>query len=174
MSSRQERRTNIWPQIGVSACVLLLPPIVAIAVLAPHSPRPEAGHAPGASARAKGVPSVPLPITEGSFSPPGRSLQQPVADPTRFEDRFVAAFDVAGENSSQLPPSSEEQFVLPSRLSVAGPPPLATPDARLYHRLFRNAENRDIASHHAHRIAKPRHTLSPHDYSQRPTRSTAR
>jgi hypothetical protein len=33
------RRKNIWTQIGISACVLLLPPILAIAVFAPHPSR---------------------------------------------------------------------------------------------------------------------------------------
>jgi hypothetical protein len=41
MSRQERRRTNTWTQIGVSVCVLLLPPLLAIAVLAPHPPRPE-------------------------------------------------------------------------------------------------------------------------------------
>src|ERR1700675_3683233 len=56
------RRENIWTQIGINACVLLLPPILAIAVFAPHPPRPN--DTPGAFESL--VQSISLPITEGS------------------------------------------------------------------------------------------------------------
>src|ERR1700681_4836643 len=77
------RRENIWTQIGISACVLLLPPILAIAVFAPHPPRPS--DTPGAFESLAQSPSISLPITEG-FWRPSRPPKLPGDGPPQFED----------------------------------------------------------------------------------------
>jgi hypothetical protein len=108
------RRENIWTQIGISACVLLLPPIFAIAVFAPHAPRPSdtrSAFEPLAQS-----PSTSLPFTEGSFWRPSRPPKLPGVGPTQFEDRFTAAFAYAEEISGQPHPIPKGQLALPPAL----------------------------------------------------------
>jgi hypothetical protein len=106
------RRENIWTQIGISACVVLLPPILAIAVFAPHPPRPN--DTPGAFESL--VQSISLPITEGSFWRPGRPPKLPGDGPPQFEDRFTAAFAYAEEISGQTHSIPKELLALPPAL----------------------------------------------------------
>jgi hypothetical protein len=68
----KERRENIWAQIAVSICVLLLPPVLAFAVLAPHPPGSVSGDILGASEPAAESRSTLVPTTEGSLWPPSR------------------------------------------------------------------------------------------------------
>jgi hypothetical protein len=110
---RKERRENIWAQIAVSSCVLLLPPILAIAVLAPHPPRAESGDTPGASEFVGEFPSTSLPLTEGSLLPPSRPRKLPGTQPNQFEDRFASAFAHTEEISGQLPSIPEALSILP-------------------------------------------------------------
>ena len=108
------RRENIWIQMGISACVLLLPPILAIAVFAPHPTRPS--DTPGALEPLAQSPSISLPITEGSFWRPSRPPQLPGDGPPQFEDRFTAAFAYAEEISGQPHPIPKELLALPPAL----------------------------------------------------------
>src|SRR4030081_623902 len=80
------RRENLWTQIGISGGVLLLPPILAIAVFAPHPPRPS--DTPGGFEPLAQSPSTSLPITEGIFWRPSRPPKMPGVAPPQFEDRF--------------------------------------------------------------------------------------
>jgi hypothetical protein len=165
MSRRKIRHTNTWTQIGVSICLLMLPPILAIAVLAPH-PQPRDGAAQGAAEPVEESALVALPVTEGSLSSTSRSLQLPVPDPTEFENRFAAAFGGAEETGSQPPPVPDE----PS-LALQAPAPdgtaASTPSIRFHHRRSWHEENRDISVRHVHRISKPR-SSGLGDNSQRP------
>ena len=111
------RRENIWTQIGISACVLLLPPILAIAVFAPHPPRPS--DTPGVFEPLARSPLISLPITEGSFWRPGRPPKLPGDGPPQFEDRFTAAFAYAEEISGQPHPIPKELLALPPGLPAA-------------------------------------------------------
>src|ERR1700732_4435075 len=108
------RRKNIWTQIGISDCVLLLPPILAIAVFAPHPPRPS--DTPGAFEPLAQSSSTSLPITEGSFRRPSRPPKLPGVGPPQFEDRFTAAFAYAEEISGQPHPIPKELLALPPAL----------------------------------------------------------
>jgi len=164
MSPRSLQRTDTWTRIGVSVCVLLLPPIVAVAVLAPR-PLPQARYDSSASQPVE-ESSAPLSITEESFRPPSPSLQPSVADPTQFEHRFAAALDRVEEIGSPPRAVPDEPTGAPTQRAAADRPVLAAPEARLHHRHFRSVENRDIATRHAHRIFKQRPSQSPND--QRP------
>jgi hypothetical protein len=84
----KEGRANSWTQIGISVCVLLLPPVLAIAVLAPHSLRLESGDTPAVFEPLPESPSTLLSITEGRFWPPSRPRELPGIGPTQFDDRF--------------------------------------------------------------------------------------
>jgi hypothetical protein len=86
----QGRRGNTGAQITVSVCVLLLPPILAFAVLASHAHRSQSGDAPHASETMAESTSTSVAITEGILHPPILSRQLTGADPP-FEDRFAAA-----------------------------------------------------------------------------------
>src|SRR6202521_2026484 len=108
------RRENIWTQIGISACVLLLPPILAIAVFAPHPTRPS--DTPGAFEPLAQSPSISLPVTEGSFWRPSRPPKLPGDGPPQFEDRFTAAFAYAEEISGQPQSIPKELLALPPAL----------------------------------------------------------
>ena len=108
------RRENIWTQIGISACVLLLPPILAIAVFAPHPPRPS--DTLGAFEPLVQSPSTSLPITEGSLWRPSRPPKLPGVGSPQFEDRFTAAFAYAEEISGQPHPIPKELLALPPAL----------------------------------------------------------
>jgi len=110
------RRENIWTQIGISACVLLLPPILAIAVFATHPPRPS--DTPGAFESLAQSPSISLPITEG-FWRPSRPPKLPGDGPPQFEDRFTAAFAYAEEISGQTHSIPKELLALPPALPAA-------------------------------------------------------
>jgi hypothetical protein len=101
------RRKNIWTQIGISACVLLLPPILAIAVFAPHPPRPS--DTPGAFEPLAQSPSTSLPVTEGSFWRPSRPPKLPGVGRPQFEERFTAAFAYTEEISGMPGSSSVHQ-----------------------------------------------------------------
>jgi hypothetical protein len=109
------RREIIWTQIGISACVLLLPPILAIAVFAPHPPRPN--DTPGAFESL--AQSISLPITEGSFWRPGRPPKLPGDGPPQFEDRFTAAFAYAEGISGQTHSIPKELLALPPALPAS-------------------------------------------------------
>jgi len=63
MFPANEGRENGWAQIGISACVLLLPPVLAIAVLVPRSFRPESGETPAVFEVAESS-STSLPVTD--------------------------------------------------------------------------------------------------------------
>jgi len=140
MSPRRRRRGNTWTQVGVSVCVLLLPPILAVAVFAPR-PLPRAGYAPGVSQPVEQT-SAPLPLTEGSFRPPSQtSFQPPIVDPKQFVDRFEAAFDRGKEIGGPLPPIPDEQSV-PEEPAPPERPVMAVPEALFYHRHSRTGENR--------------------------------
>jgi hypothetical protein len=138
-------------EIAISACILLLPPVVAIAVLLPHPPRPESGNIPRPFEPVAESPSTSLPITEGRFQLPG-------TDPTQFEDRFAAAFVRAEEISGQPPPVPEELPVKRPQLSAPNHRMLSTTEARLDHRHLRYRENRDISGRTAHRISRQHHS----------------
>jgi hypothetical protein len=90
MFPRKEGRENSWAQIGISACVLLLPPVIAIAVLTTHSARPLSGDAL-AVFEPLGEPHyqpTSLPITEGRFGPPSRPPKLSGIGPSQFDARF--------------------------------------------------------------------------------------
>jgi hypothetical protein len=74
MSPGKLRRENSWAQVGISVCVLLLPPVLAIAVLAPHALHPESWGTPATFKPLPQSRSKLLPITEGSVP--------------QFDDRF--------------------------------------------------------------------------------------
>jgi hypothetical protein len=154
MPRRNARRTNTWTQIGVSICVLVLPPILAVAIFVPHSPRPEAEASQRASEPVEDSPSTPLPITEGSLWPPSRSPQLAVPDPTQFDNRFAAAFGGVEEVGSQ-PPLDEPSLAL-SLQPGSDHPAVSTPVARFHHRPFQDEESRKFSTRHSHRISKQR------------------
>jgi hypothetical protein len=135
MLSGKEGRENRWAQIGISACVLLLPPILAIAVLAPHSVRHESGETPALFKLAESSSTL-LPITEGRFWHPSGPRNLPANGPTKFDDRFKGSSvpppqhsttgarsdqqkDVAGGPQSIIDTSSE----VFAALAQAVPPP---------------------------------------------------
>jgi hypothetical protein len=112
MFPRKEGRENGWAQIGISVCVLLLPPVLAIAVLAPHSVRPESGETPAVFDRAESSSTLP-PLTEGRFWQPSGPRNPPAIGPAKFDDRFpkessvsppqrsATAFSTTGARSDQ-------------------------------------------------------------------------
>jgi hypothetical protein len=102
MLSGKEGRENRWAQIGISACVLLLPPILAIAVLAPHSVRHESGETPGLFKLAESSSTL-QPLTEGRFWHPSGPRNLPAIGPTNFDDRFKGS-------SVPPPPRSAADF----------------------------------------------------------------
>jgi hypothetical protein len=106
------RGENIWAQIAVSICVLLLPPVLAFAVLAPHPPGSVSGDILGATEPVAESPSTSVPTTEGSLWPPSRPRQLPGTD-LQFEDRFAAAFSHADDIDGQPPAVREELSVQP-------------------------------------------------------------
>jgi hypothetical protein len=138
---KRKRRKNIWAQIAVSICVLLLPPILAFAVLAPHPPRPETGDIPGATEPVVESPSTSVPITEGLW-PPSRPRQLPGTDP-QFEDRFAAAFGHADDINGPLPPIPEELSVLPPHLPAPNHRVLSAAGVCFHHRNFRYGESQE-------------------------------
>jgi hypothetical protein len=138
----------------VSICVLVVPPILAVAVVVPRGPPPELGATQPASEPVENSPSTRLPITEGSLWSSSPSLQLAVPDPTQFEDRFVAAFGGVEEVGSQLP--LDEPSVAPSRQTGGDRPAVSTPVARFHPRPFQEEENRKFPTHHSHRISKQR------------------
>jgi hypothetical protein len=88
MFPRKEGRENSWAQIGISACILLLPPVLAIAVLTTRSPRLGSVDTPAVFEPLGESPSMSLAITEGRFGPPSRSPKLSGIGPTQFDDRF--------------------------------------------------------------------------------------
>jgi hypothetical protein len=84
----KEGRENSWAQIGISACVLLLPPVLAIGVLTTHAPRLGTGDTPAVFGPLAESPSTSLPITEGRFGPPSGPPKLSGIGPTQFDDRF--------------------------------------------------------------------------------------
>jgi hypothetical protein len=88
MFPRKEGRENSWAQIGISACILLLPPVLAIAVLTTRSPRLGSGDTPAVFEPLAESPSTSLPITDGRFGLPSRPPKLSGIGPTQFDDRF--------------------------------------------------------------------------------------
>jgi hypothetical protein len=106
MLPRKEGRENSWAQIGISACILLLPPVLAIAVLTAHSPHLGSGDTPAVFEPLGKSPSISLPITEGRFGPPSRPPKLSGISPTRFDDRFPK--DAAIPTPQRLAPNQGE------------------------------------------------------------------
>jgi hypothetical protein len=84
----KEGRENSWAQIGISVCVLLLPPVLAIAAVTAHAPRLGSGDTPAVFEPLAESPSTSLPITEGRFGLPSRPPKLSGIGPTQFDDRF--------------------------------------------------------------------------------------
>src|ERR1700680_3304023 len=113
----QGRRENIAAQIAVGVCVLLLPPILAFAVLASHPHRSESGDAPHASETVAESTSTSVPNTDGTLYPQILSRQLPGADPP-FEDRFAAALAHADDTDGQPSPIREDLPILAPQLLI--------------------------------------------------------
>jgi hypothetical protein len=133
---RHEKRENIGAQIAVSVCILLLPPILAFAVLAPHPHRSESGEAPHAREPVAESTSTSVPITEESLHPPSLSRQLSGTDPP-FEDRFAAALDYADDIDGHPSAIHEESPILPSsQLPTHGDRVQSVPAVRFLPRNF--------------------------------------
>jgi hypothetical protein len=128
MFPANEGRENGWAQIGISACVLLLPPVLAIAVLAPRSFRPESGETPAVFEVAESS-STSLPVTEGRFGRPSRLSKLSGIGPTQFDDRFPKEASIPsaalGGLAQEMPPSAQGEDIMAE--SRAEPEIQATP-----------------------------------------------
>jgi hypothetical protein len=107
MFSRKEEGENGWAQIGISVCILLLPPVLAIAVLAPHSFRRESAETLGLFKLAESSSTL-LPITEGRFRHPSGPRNLPAIGPTKFDDRFKGS-SVPPPQRSSMGARSDQQ-----------------------------------------------------------------
>ena len=133
---RQEKRENTGAQIAVSICILLLPPILAFAVLAPQPHRSESGEAPHAREPLAESTSISVPITEENLHPPSLSRQLSGSDPP-FEDRFAAALDYADDIDGHPSAIHEESPILPSsQLPTHGDRVQSVPAVRFLPRNF--------------------------------------
>jgi hypothetical protein len=84
----KEGQENGWAQIGISVCILLLPPVLAIAVLTAHAPRLGSGDTPAVFEPLAESRSTSLPITDGRFGLLSRPPKLSGIGPTQFDDRF--------------------------------------------------------------------------------------
>jgi hypothetical protein len=162
----KERRENIWAQIAVSICVLLLPPVLAFAVLAPHPPGSVSGDILGATEPVAESPSTSVPTTEGSLWPPSRPRQLPGTD-LQFEDRFAAAFSHADDIDGQPPAVREELSVQPPQIAAPSHRVLSAADVRFHHRNFRHGESHDLSARNVPRSSGQRHSQSLRDHFKR-------